>query len=127
MCCICQQSDKDNLRSTESGLKSLSHNLCEFYVLNGLTFDVVRISTTTVNGIPNICETLPANYAKNHHNCASLYNKRELEALRQRNAEEIKDPGSASHSTRKSWGFAVDLGAPLCINALHAAGAYHAK
>ena len=27
LCCICQKSDKDKLRSTESGLKSLSDNL----------------------------------------------------------------------------------------------------
>ena len=135
LCCICQKFDKEKLRSTESGLESLSDNLFEFYILNGLKFDVARISTTTVNGIPNICETLSANSAKYHHNCAARYNKRDLEALKQRNAEEIKDPRSASNSTRKSCGLAVELGAPLCcicgqdddINALHAAGAYHAK
>ena len=84
LCCICQTSDKDKLRSTESGLKSLADNLCEFYVLNGLKLDVARISTTTVNGIPNICETLSANSAKYHNNCAARYNKRALEALKQR-------------------------------------------
>ena len=81
LCCICQKSDKDKLHSTESGLKSLSDNLCEFYVLNGLKFDVARISTTTVNGIINTCETLSADSAKFHHNCAARYNERELEAL----------------------------------------------
>ena len=108
------------LRSSESGLKSLSDNLCEFYILNGLKCDVARVLTTTVNGIPNICETLSANSARYHHNCAARYNKLVLEVLNQRNADEIKDPGSASHSTRKSCGLAVELGAPLCINAFHA-------
>ena len=36
LCCICQKSESD--------LKSLSDNLCKFYVLNGLKFDVSRIS-----------------------------------------------------------------------------------
>ena len=72
-------------------------------------------------------ETLSDNSSQYLQNCATPYNKGELEALKQRNAEEIKDPVSASHSTRKSCGFAVEFGAPLCINALHAVGAYHAK
>ena len=82
-CVVCVKNlDKDKLRSTENGLKCLSDNLCEFYVLNGLKLDVERISTTTVNGIPNICETLSANSAKYHHKCADRYNKRVLEALK---------------------------------------------
>ena len=55
-----------------------------------------------------------ANSAKYYHNCAARYNKQELEALKQRNAEEIKDPWSTSHSTCKSCGLAIELRALLC-------------
>ena len=118
--------------STECGLKSLSDNLCELYVLNGLKFDVAQIPTTTVNGIPNICEILSANSA---HNCAAQYNKRESEALKQRNTEEIQDPRSANHSTRKSCGLAAELGAPvykrpscsLCISRKETENRFHHK
>ena len=55
---ICQNHIKDKkLRSTPSGINTLSQNLLEFYRLGGLKFQASRISSKIVDGVPNIQET----------------------------------------------------------------------
>ena len=82
LCFICQKKSKINLRSTSEGIDKLSSNLLEFYRFGSLKINFCRISTSFIGDDPNIKETLEKNSGLYHHDCASNYKNRELEALK---------------------------------------------
>ena len=55
LCFVCQNHIKDKkFRPAPSGINTLSQKLLEFYRLGGLKFEFSRISSTFIDGVPNI-------------------------------------------------------------------------
>ena len=136
LCFLCQKHSKEKLRSTSEGINKLANNLSEFYKLDGLDINTLRISSDEVNGVPNFNETLHLNKAQYHKLCALKYNQRELFALKKRldkTKAQNKELPTSSNRSRISVK-PLNLGSFQCCfcgkededSNLHAAGTYHA-
>ena len=137
LCFICQETKTEKTRSTSEGIKTVSKNMVELHKYGELrAVNIHRISTSTVNGEPNVEATLLLNSAIYHPNCRSNYKTRTVDSAKEKaakaasNVEEENGP-----TTRKRTPVDAGMGSSQCCicskiddgSNLHAAGMFHAK